>query len=556
MFNIDWYNSCKRTLEELKDTPPEGRRRYIFVVDSASICESVIYSGCNAALIRDKSDLDEILSLLFDLNFTEYIIIPCCSKAVNAEIESDIRAERRITRGTYLLFGGKRSYYEVHPDELSGRIDKIIASIEKPSALKRDLTTGLIIAKASENLYRDIADYIIGKYDIVNLDGETRIHELGRYYSLYTADKNHNILLDELDNSSAKFRNEVFIYIRKFAPQRSITKGYVPFNNCVYDIRRGDVADYNEDMYFAHLIPHKLDINLRDSKASEFIGKFFNDISAGDDEVCMLLFDLIGYCLLDGNPFQKTFFIYGSGGNGKGVFFSLLNAIMGEENVTYRTWDDLSRATGRNGMIDKRLVLCNDIDSNFVKEPQSLKTLVSCEPQVVKQLYCDEYTATFRGKIISSGNCIPKVNDTSNGWGRRLVIIPFKGDFRAKPDITLTKKITSERVIEVLLPTCLMRLDGLLKRGMHSPKAVIDAVNEYKLENNPMLLFAKEYCSAIKGEENAKTLDVVYNAMYVNFCKENNYKPMSKMSFVKKTDEAGIEKYRDKSTDKMLYYVN
>jgi putative DNA primase/helicase len=222
------------------------------------------------------------------------------------------------------------------------------------------------------------------------------------------------------------------------------------------------------------------------------------------------------------------------------VFFRLLEALMGSDNVAYRNWTDLSSSTGRLGIIDKSLVLCNDIDNIYMKEMQALKTLVACEPQTVKQLYRDEFTATFTGKIISSGNDIPRVNDSSNAWNRRIIIIPFKGDFRANPDPTLADKLTSEEAVQALIVNAVIRVDRVLKEGFSPCKAAERELREYNIENNPILQLLYENKVLLKGRLNAKRLDFIYSMLYLVFCRENGFKPVSKLSFAKRAKKAGL----------------
>lgn len=403
--------------------------------------------------------------------------------------------------------------------------------------------------------YKNAAQYVISTYDIVSLDGELRKHDKGRIYKSYTEADNDTLLIDVLNNSTVNQRKEIFPYIRRYAPEHNATKNCIAFLNGVFDLSNQSLKPYDDSMYLTACIPHNFNIEAADNKEAEYIvGEFFKAVSCNDEEVITLLLDIIAYCFIPGNPWQKTFFIFGSGGNGKGTYFNLITKIYGSDKVEFKTWQELSSAKGRASIIDKLIVLCNDINDTFIKEPQALKTLVSCEPQTVKYLYQDEFTAIFNGKIISSGNAIPRVNDTSNGWQRRLILIPFEADFREKPDVTMTEKLTSEPVVEYIICKAIARLPIVLKNGFDTPKRVKELTEEYRLENNPVALFLKECGKNFKGKENAKVLDTIYQTYYYNFCNENGYRVQSKNTFAKNARAAGLIKTRYLS-EPFVYYV-
>jgi putative DNA primase/helicase len=186
---------------------------------------------------------------------------------------------------------------------------------------------------------------------------------------------------------------------------------------------------------------------------------------------------------------------------------------------------------------------------------QALKTLTACEPQTIKQLYRDEFTTTFRGKIITACNSIPRVNDTSNGWGRRVIIIPFDGNFTGREDPSLAAKLSLEPCMEYLVALCVIRLQRVLDEGFTPSKRVNSLLKEYKLENNPILQFIYEYKENFKGESNAKTLEMIYTNMYMSFCKANNYKPYSKIGFAKRINSAGMKWQYMKGTNTKVYFA-
>lgn len=550
--DYDIYELCKKRLPKLLKDDQEGNSKYIFVVDIFEIAEALLSEKYGVIYIEKDEQLNEIAILLGSNYWTNNaIIIGCCSKRVNEIIGNSLGSRAYISTG-WKIYNNKKEYYSINPDELVPNVEKFINSLNiNTPALIYDSVTGLIDPKNTG--YREVAEYVIQKYDIVVVDDEPRSRVNGRIYKQFTPDSNNNILIGELNNSTRHYRNEVFEYTITLAPKVTFTKECIPFINGVYNLKEEKLKDYTDDMYFSYCIPHNYNQNaLMDLKSSAIADNFFNSVSCNDDEVSTLLWDIIAYCFVEGNPWQKTFFIYGTGCNGKGVFFSLLAKIFGKEKVEFKSWEDLGKPQGRLSIMDKLLVLCNDINDTYVKQPQALKTLISCEPQTVKRLYQDEFTAVFRGKIISSGNAIPRVNDTSNGWQRRLTLIPFEADFRDNPDVNLTKKLTAEPVIEYIIALVIERLPGVLSKGFATPARVEELIEEYRLENNPVAQFIKSEGDKFRGIDNGKVLDTIW-IMYRNFCFENGYKPKAKNPFAKEAKVAGLKKTRKYKSSEIFY---
>ncbi len=562
----DIFNSTKKLLPPLFSKEQQGNDKYLFVVDNPSIAEGILMLGYNCGIVCDNEQLEFMAELFAGAGrFTTNVqTILCCSKKINDYLADCLGNQRVISDGSYRLYGSKKDYYKLNPTELEKPIEAFISSLTAPEVkdtvqrgtLVLNPQSGLIVASPTENPYRDIAAYVIKVHDIVLLNEELRYHTLGRFYDLFTPEVCDRILIKELDNSNARFRSEVYCYIKNYAPKKNLSKGLVPFLNCAYDYTEGDIKEYTEDMYFKRCIPHSFDIGYKNQEADKKINDFMDSIACHNKELTDLLWDMLAYCFAEGNPWQKTFFIYGTGGNGKGVFFSLLEYIFGKSSIAYKNWAELGTPTGRNGIGDKSLILCNDIDKSFVKEPQALKTLTSCEPQSAKQLYKDEYTVTFTGKIISSGNAVPKVNDTSNGWLRRLIVIPFEGDFRANPDTGLKDSLCNEDIAQTVIIYAMLRLPRVLEKGFKSPERVNELMEEYRLDNNPVAQFISEYGHYFTGRDNCKSLDVIYSTWYTKFCSNNGYKRLSKLAFAKTAKNEGLKKARPNGGQGWLYYLD
>jgi putative DNA primase/helicase len=53
--------------------------------------------------------------------------------------------------------------------------------------------------------------------------------------------------------------------------------------------------------------------------------------------------EIIGYCLYKSSRYEKAVMLYGPGSNGKGVFIKLIEALLGLDNTSHVSLQDLER---------------------------------------------------------------------------------------------------------------------------------------------------------------------------------------------------------------------
>jgi putative DNA primase/helicase len=127
-------------------------------------------------------------------------------------------------------------------------------------------------------------------------------------------------------------------------------------------------------------------------------------------------------------------------------------------------------------------------------------------------------------------NNLPRVDDKTNAFFRRLIILRFPREF--------SESEQNKNLIDELLPELngifLWYLDGLKRlrsRGYFEiPVQVRREIEEYRQENNNVMIFVEEKC--LLGNEYSINKTSLY-FVYSNFCKDNNYRPVSIKRFGK-----------------------
>ncbi|MFA5130747.1 MAG: phage/plasmid primase, P4 family [Patescibacteria group bacterium] len=220
----------------------------------------------------------------------------------------------------------------------------------------------------------------------------------------------------------------------------------------VLDIDSGKMVPRLPDMFFTHSIDAD---PLNDSKCPEF-EKFVYSIcrskegQARTENRVKLLQEIMGYCLTPYNHFQKAFMFIGNGSNGKSTLVDLFVKILGDENVSYLTLDQLNGKYNLHSMYRKRINTIDEIRMNeksYVDSEMLKKSItgqrISAELKFVKNLFSFSPFCKF----IISANKFPKITDTGHALYRRFLVFPFERNFDLEgiADKRLPEKLWAER---------------------------------------------------------------------------------------------------------------
>jgi P4 family phage/plasmid primase-like protien len=210
-------------------------------------------------------------------------------------------------------------------------------------------------------------------------------------------------------------------------------------------------------------------------------------------EVARLAEELIGDCLIPDTRHEKAALLTGVGENGKSVFIDLVTAVLGQDNVSHVALQDLEENRFRAAELFGKLGnFFADLDSRTMRSSSMFKTLVTGDPITAERKFGQPFTFRNYARLIFSCNKIPDSRDRTYAFYRRWLVIPFERTFTGKEaDKGLRAKLYQE------LPGILNRaLEGLQRlhtnQAFTVPKAVQDALDAYKRENNTVASFAAE----------------------------------------------------------------
>lgn len=325
--------------------------------------------------------------------------------------------------------------------------------------------------------------------------------------------------------------------------QEQCSARYIGLKNGIYDTVEEKLNPFNPQYYITNII----DVDFDKGAQSDLIEKFIKDISNEDEEVEQLIYEMIGYGLYRDNFLQVAFFYYSPGGNGKTTLLKLLHHFYNPENTTALSFNDLNDKFKPANLQGKLVNIADDIDPNRIRDTGNFKIIVTGNYITLEFKGQDAFEFKPYVKLIFASNELPMSNDKSEGFYRRMVIIPmlrkFGKDGQKKDPMLLNKLITPHNM-SALLNLSLKGLKRTLDNNeIIEPQIARKTKEEYQHDNNPVLQFIedaedKDYrqLPVVEGRPTNKTYEI-YNIWAPN----NGYMLLNKSNFSKEMGRLGYK---------------
>lgn len=289
---------------------------------------------------------------------------------------------------------------------------------------------------------------------------------------------------------------------------------------------------FNKDEMLTYQLSFKFDKNAKATRFQEYLDRVLPDKSKQ-----LVLAEYIGYLFVRNGSAtlkeEKVLLLYGVGANGKSVFFEIVNALLGKENVSNNSLKNLTNENGyyRASLASKLLNYASEICGKM--ETNIFKQMVSGEPIDARLPYGEPFIITQYAKMIFNCNELPKDIERTNAFFRRFLIIHFAETIPPhEQDKELHTKIIDNELAGVF-NWALEGLNRLLKqKGFSKCEAIELAREEYKIQSDSILTFLLDE-NYKPSTTKSKPLKELYQE-YSNFCHDNGYRRCGNKQFSKR----------------------
>jgi putative DNA primase/helicase len=227
--------------------------------------------------------------------------------------------------------------------------------------------------------------------------------------------------------------------------------------------------------------------------------QFLAEATRNDADLIGFLQRWFGYSLSGITREEALTFIYGPGGNGKGVLMHVIFALMGDYAVNAAldafTVSFADKHTTDIAMLNgARMVMATEIEEGRAWAEARIKALTGRDPITARFMRQDNVTFIPVFKLSISGNHKPRLRNVDEAAKRRINIVPFLNQ-PAVEDPKLAENLEPEypAILRWLIGGCVnWQVNGLMR-----PMIVIEATAEYFEDEDYFTRWLGECCTIL-----------------------------------------------------------
>lgn len=283
-----------------------------------------------------------------------------------------------------------------------------------------------------------------------------------------------------------------------------------------------------------HMIGH-LPVNYISSAKAPKWTNFLNEVMKGDQQKINVIQEFFGYCFLGDNRYQQALVLLGAGNNGKSVLLEVLSSLF--DKISYLNLKQIEDERYVHGLQGAWVNIASELAYKSVETTSNIKAAIAGEVIHAAPKYHKGFDFKPRAKIAFATNGLPRNNDTSEGYFRRLLIIDMNYTI-VKPNRNLTSELLKEKA-----GIFLWSIEGL-KRLMNRGSFDFENpyIEKYKEESSSLFAWWIE-----EGENwlNSKDENIIHNIsleeieaiqigepyfktfyrVYANYCQDGGMRP-------------------------------
>jgi len=280
-------------------------------------------------------------------------------------------------------------------------------------------------------------------------------------------------------------------------------------------------------------LTHQLPFEYEPEATAPLFQKYLDEVLP-DKEKQKVFAEFCGYIFIKPSvlKLEKMLILYGTGANGKSVFFEILNALLDTENISNYSLQSLTNDTGyQRAKIGNKLVnYASEINGKL--ETDVFKQMASGEPIEARLPYGEPFILNEYAKLIFNCNELPKDVEHTNAFFRRFLIIGFDVTIpEDKQDKELPQKIINNELSGVF-NWILKGLERILtQKNFSKCKAVENSRSDYEKQSDSVKMFIDEL--EYKPSTDYTSISELYN-QYKRFCIEDGFCNVNKSNFMKR----------------------
>ena len=401
------------------------------------------------------------------------------------------------------------------------------------------------IKATGDNKY-EMATHIMRELNIVKF-ADVIYFKHGSKYS-NNRDILYRLIWERCVGMDSKYVNEIMTQLE--------TRSKLVDNDTVFPIRfKNGILKNGEfiKMEYTDFTPYTIDIDYNpEAEAVPEVDAYIDHLTDSDPDYRLFLGEVLGHIFIKDPIMKQTiphiFFFVGSGGNGKGTFLRVVQAIVGAKNASSLSVQEMTDEKYLNTINNKLVNLGDDLQDKSIddREIKILKNVSSCDTIPMRELYKGARSVTPTVTMIFTTNHVVKTWEKGESVDRRFMWCPMYTKVKKK-DPNFIPSITTDKALEYWVKLAVEGYLRLYKNGAMTPNEPVNNENiNYKIENNLSAMFLEGL--DFYKDINEQKPKVVYDR-YEKWCEIEGIRPTSQKIFKQNIMDRFNVTYKQKRID-------
>ena len=407
-------------------------------------------------------------------------------------------------------------------------------------------------------LYDVIIDHLIKKYMIISANDCIYIYIDSMYYEdKGRIEKDINKILKQGGYSRTRKITEIVREIMKRIKAETMKFKEFPFNKksqYMVPVRNGVIVRKQLNMLMPKSpvwgFTYSLQVDYNQNASTEPVDKFLHDIVTEEDSGILL--QAVAQALLQNENYQLSYLLTGQGANGKSTYINLVTALLGMENITAISIQDLIEDKFKAAELQGKLMnLYADLPKTSLKSTGQFKILTGGDAMVVEKKFHQPFKMVNKAVFVFSANELPGVNDATFAFWRRWAVIDFPHKFKNDP--TFKERLMTNENISGFLNLILQKMNDIEIHGVYRSEKVEEIMSAWQKRSNSAFAFITD--TIVRDVCGFVSKDKIWSE-YQTYCRDNDLTPVSKTAFKQDIERVGgVEEQRQVDKVRMRVFL-
>lgn len=370
------------------------------------------------------------------------------------------------------------------------------------------------------------ADWLIDSYCFKSYNNQLYIYRDGLY--IKDDDEIYRKMIEQIPSITRTNMAETLENLRlKITSQnQNVETLKVNVQNGVYDLEANQFIEPSPNYFCINQLACEYNPKAKNSDVDYML----DSIACHESSIRKTLEQLLGYMLIGDNRCQKSFILLGEGSNGKSKFLEMILNWLGINNCSTLALEDLNDRFRTSLLVGKIANIGDDSGADLLKNTAIFKKIVTGDSITIEQKFGCPFSFKNTSKLIFSANSLPPSSDKSNGFFRRMVIIPFMATFKTTDknyDPNIIDKLSTVSAKSYLLNIAIENALEILKTNTLQISEKTENINvSYQKDNNNVLQWFDECTYLIDNRSQQE----IYTD-YCLYCDANHTLPVQLRRF-------------------------